>query len=58
MFPRQLDEVARDRTETLRSRARRRSGETVRRNRTRGIRRHTGRTLVMVGLRIAESAGR
>jgi hypothetical protein len=58
MYPRLLEEIARDRTETLRSQARQRSGATVSRRRSGGIRRHTGWTLVMIGLRIAESAGR
>jgi len=58
MYPRLLEEIARDRTEMLRSQARQRSGETVRRNRSGRIRRRTGWTLVMIGLRLAESAGR
>ena len=56
MFPRQLDEMARDRTQMLRSQAQQLSAP--RHQRRHAIRRRTGWTLVMIGLRIAETASR
>jgi hypothetical protein len=58
VFPRQLDQIARDHTHTLMSQALRHPGETPWRPGRRAIRRRTGWTLVMIGLRIAETAGR
>ncbi|HYS32147.1 MAG TPA: hypothetical protein VEM58_07785 [Streptosporangiaceae bacterium] len=58
MFPRQLDEVARQHARTLGSRAKPAASPATGRGEPRPIRKRTGWTLVAIGLRIAASGGR
>ena len=62
MIPRQFDEIARQRTQEMRSQAypvsRPASGPARGRRNFAAIRNHTGWSLVQIGLRIAASAGR
>lgn len=59
MMPRQIDEIARQHTQTMVAEATRRASRSVQRPRQgRRIRRQTGWGLIAIGLRIAESGGR
>jgi hypothetical protein len=61
MIPRQLEEIARQRTQEMRSQARQVSrparGSARERRNFAAIRKHTGWSLVQIGLRIAASGG-
>ena len=59
MMPRQIDEIARQHTQMMRTQAGRRASGSVRGPRqVRRIRKQTGWGLVAIGLRIAEPGGR
>jgi hypothetical protein len=58
MMPRQIDEIARQHTQTMRAEAARRASRPVHRSRQScRIRKQTGWGLIAIGLRIAESGG-
>ena len=59
MMPRQIDEIARQHTQTMTAEAARRAGRSVQGPRqSRRIRKQTGWGLIAIGLRIAESGSR
>ena len=58
MFPSQINELAKHYTKTLNERSSTVRPATRRRSKAGPIRRHTGWTLVQIGLRIATSATR